>query len=339
MSIRIYVPHLPAARAAFIAPSVQEALGRIGEVIYANEGESPWEVMPGDADAIVIGWGGPARLPKAAWSKLPKLKAIGILGGSPAGIEEVIEAVEKGIAVISASRAIAEGVAEETIGLMLAARYELVNNGCRYRSTGKLVVDGNHRNRSIFGSKLGLIGFGHTGQEVARRLKAFEPQMWIYDPFVSDEVIQQHGGQRISLEELMRQCDIISVHAGWTAQSEGMINARLLDMVRPGALVVSTARMLLFDEKALAAKVREGKFLFASDFVPFEESIWSKEDVYSRDNLIGVPGHTSITERTIEQMGLLVAGDLEAIFAGRRPRHRISADWIRHTTMRTPAKH
>jgi len=201
------------------------------------------------------------------------------------------------------------------------------------------VVDGNHRNRSIAGSVVGVIGFGHTGQEMAKRLRAFGPDLRIYDPYVGDEVIDQHGGQRISLDDLMRQSDIITVHAGWTLQSEGMINASLLELIRPGTLVVSTARMPLFDEKALAAKVREGKFFFASDFVPFDENIWSKEDIHSKQNLIGVPGHTSITERTIEQMGLLVARDLEAIFAGQKPKHRITADWIRHTTTRIPAKH
>lgn len=338
MSIRIYAPFMPAARAAFVSPSVQEALGRIGEVIYAKEGQSPWEVVPADVDAIVIGWGGPAKLPKSVWSKLPKLKVIGVLGGSPAGIEESIEAVESGIAIISAAHAIAEGVAEETIGLMLAARYELVDNACIYRCGGKLVVDGNHRNRSIAGSVVGMIGFGHTGREVAKRLRAFEPELWIYDPFVSDEVIAQFGAKRVSLEELMRQSDIISVHAGWTAETEGMISAKLLDLIRPGTLVVSTARMPLFDEKALAAKVMEGKFFFAGDFVPFDETIWS-EEVHTCRNLIGVPGHTSITERTVEQMGLLVAKDLEAIFAGQKPKHRISVEWIRHTTTRVPAKH
>ena len=316
MSVRIFVPHLPAARATFIHPSVQEALARIGEVIYAKEGDVPWEAMPADIDAIVVGWGGPAKLPKSVWSKLPKLKAIGVLGGSPAGIEESIEAVERGIAIISASHAIAEAVAEETIGLMLAARYELVNNACAFRTRGKLVVDGNHRNRSIAGSVVGVIGFGHTGQEMAKRLRAFGPDLRIYGPYVGDEVIDQHGGQRISLDDLMRQSDIITVHAGWTLQSEGMINASLLELIRPGTLVVSTARMPLFDE-----------------------NIWSKEDIHSKQNLIGVPGHTSITERTIEQMGLLVARDLEAIFAGQKPKHRITADWIRHTTTRIPAKH
>jgi D-3-phosphoglycerate dehydrogenase len=339
MSVRIFVPHLPAARATFLHPDVQKALGRIGEVIYAKEGESPWEVIPADVDAIVVGWGGPAKLPKSVWSNLPKLKAIGVLGGSPSGIEESIEAVERGIAIISASHAIAEAVAEETIGLMLAVRYELVNNACAFRASGRLVVDGNHRNRSIAGSKVGVIGFGHTGQQMAMRLRAFEPRLLIHDPYVSDEVIGQFEGQRVSLEELMAQSDIISVHAGWTTQSEGMINAALLGLIRPGTLVVSTARMPLFDEKALAALVREGKITFASDFVPFDETIWAGPDLHSRQNLIGVPGHTSITERTIEQMGLLVARDLEAIFSGKTPRHRITVEWIRHTTTRIPARH
>ncbi|MCC6424372.1 MAG: hypothetical protein IT447_12920 [Phycisphaerales bacterium] len=339
MSVRIYVPHSPAARTTFILPSVQQSLKRIGEVIYAKEGETPWETMPTDVDAIVVGWGGPAKLPKSVWSKLPKLKAIGVLGGSPAGIEDSIEAVERGISIISASHAIAEAVAEETIGLILAVRYELVDNACAFRATGKLVVDGNHRNRSIAGSTVGVIGFGHTGRQMVKRLRAFEPKILIHDPFVSDEVIQQSGGHRVSLEDLMRQSDIISVHAGWTLQSEGMINAALLNLIRPGTLVVSTARMPLFDEKVLATMVRDGKITFASDFVPFDETIWSSADLHMRQNLVGVPGHTSITERTIEQMGLLVAHDLEAIFTGQTPKHRITVEWIRHTTTRIPAKH
>ncbi|HEX7008895.1 MAG TPA: hypothetical protein VF184_02870, partial [Phycisphaeraceae bacterium] len=175
MKPRIYIPFSPQARAAFLAPTAQAHLGRIAEPVYPDDAEAPWDDVPEDVEAVLTGWGGPTKLPQSVWRSLPNLKAIAVLGGSPMVVEDAAGAIDEGIVVISASHAIAEGVAEETIGLMLASQYELVDSACAYRRTGKLVVDGNHRNRSLAGSVIGLIGFGYVGQQVAARLRAFGP--------------------------------------------------------------------------------------------------------------------------------------------------------------------
>jgi len=335
----IYMPHSPQARAMFLDPAVLDHLVRFTELVYPRDGQQPWDDVPPTIEAIITGWGGPAMLPRSVWQSLPRLKAIAVLGGSPVIIEDAVEAVEKDIRIISASHAIAEGVAEETVGLMLASQYELVTAACAYRSSGRLIVDGSHRNRSLAGATIGLIGFGYVGQQVAARLRAFHPELWVFDPYIKEEVAQQHGVRAVSLEQLLRESDIISVHAGWTRETEGMLDRARLDLVRPGTLIVSTARMPLFDQHALAEKIRDGYIRFASDFVPFESNLWSAEDLHSCDNLIAVPGHTSITTRTVKQMGLLLAEDLERLFRGERPAYAVSKEWICHTTMLVPARH
>jgi len=340
MKPKVYFPFSAKARQDFWHPDTLERLGVSCELIAAPaEAADPWSHIPPDARAIVTGWGVDRKLPAAAWRRVRDLEAMAVFGGSPVVIEDAAEAANEGIAVISASQAIATGVAEMTIGLMLASLYDLASSASAYHRTGKITVNPLHRSGSVAGAAIGMVGFGFVGRQVASRLSAFSPRLMIYDPYVSPDQAAACGAATGSLEDVLASSEILTIHAAWTPQTHGMIDRARIGLIRPGTLVVSTARMPLFDEEALAERVREGTIRLATDFVPFRPDVWGRSEVHERDNLIGVPGHTSITRRGVRAMGDLVADELERLFAGKQLANSVSVDWIRHTTNLVPTSH
>lgn len=328
----VYFPVSADAQAHYWGSEQIDRLRQIARVISPLVGENPWQDVPEDVNVIITGWGVSERLPKSVWSRLHKLKVIAIFGGSTQCIEDAVEALNKGIVIINTAREIAEGVAEETLGLILASLYEIVPNAVAYKKTGNLVWPEGRISQSLTRSTIGIVGFGLVGQQFAELLRPFRPDLLVYDPYVPQEVLDRHNAKRMELKELLERSEIISVHAGLTSESERMIGKEQLDLIRTGALLVSTSRMRLFDQQALANHIRQGRIRFASDFVPFDPSVWSSLDMRSCSNLVAVPGHTSITTRTLRNMSSRLIEDLSKMFSDEPLTTKVTTEWIRRTT-------
>ena len=328
----VYFPIDDAAARHYWSDASLARLRRIANIAAPPDPQRPWHGLPTDTRAIITGWGVAEQLPKAVWSELPDLKLIAIFGGSTQCIEAPLEALKRGIILTNTAREIAEGVAEETLALMLASLYDLVPSACAFKQSGELKWPDGKLNRSLSGSTVGIVGFGMVGRKVAELLAPFQVELLVHDPYASPDALARHGAQGVELPVLLERSDIISVHAGLTPESEGMFTAERLDRIRVGALLISTARMRLFDQHALAARVRDGRIRFASDFVPFDRDIWCAPEVRAQPNLVAVPGHTSITTRTLQRMGDRIVDDLSRMLEDRPLPDCLTADWIRHTT-------
>jgi len=328
---KVYYAISQSARDRYWCESQLQALGDFAEVVLPDDPSSPWESAPADLQGVVIGWGAP-KLPEEAWKRLEALKIVSIFGGSAQVIENAVGLIRRGVVVSNVAHEIGEGVAEEAVALMLAARLEIVNSAIRYRERADRSIPGRIYD-SLSGSTVGLIGFGFVARHVAGLLRAFGVRLLVCDPYADEERLESFGAERSSLEDLLSASDVISLHAGWTSETEGMLNAARLAMIRPGAVVVSTARMPIFDQAALAECVRAGKFSFASDFIALDEEVWSDPATCGCENLIGVHGHTSVTHRTLRRMGDRVVSDMRAVLAGEGDvGHRVTEEWIIHTT-------
>ena len=176
------------------------------------------------------------------------------------------------------------------------------------------------------------IGLGFIGRKVAELLRPFAVQLLVYDPYVSPELIERAGGRPVSLEALLRQADVVSLHAGWTKETEGMLGPQQLDLLKPGSLVVSTARMPIFNQHALAQRVLSGKVRFASDFIPYDPTVWATPKMRTSPHLIAVHGHTSVTSRSLVQMAGRVVKNIEQVLGGEEPENNVTEEWITRTT-------
>ena len=133
------------------------------------------------------------------------------------------------------------------------------------------------------------------------------------------------------LDDLLRECEVISLHAGLTPETEGMIGREQLDLISDDAVLVNTARGGIFDEQALTEKLAEGNIRAALD-VFVKEPLPEDHTLRTMPNVIVAPHMAGATADTDRRVGEAVVGDAELFFSGREPENRLTKDMIRRTT-------
>ncbi len=170
---------------------------------------------------------------------------------------DVEAATQKGIVVVNAPAANTMAAAEHAIALMMALARNIPQ-------AHESLRDGAWKRQSFVGVEvqnktLGIVGLGHVGSEVARRVQGFHMRILGFDPYVSP----QHAGnlhvELVTLEEIFREADFITLHVPLTPQSRNMIGSRELAMMKPGVRIINCARGGLIDEQALDQALREGR--------------------------------------------------------------------------------
>ena len=186
----------------------------------------------------------------------PKLKLIVSARG---GLENIAmeEATRRGIPVIHTPHHNANAVAEYTIGLMLA---ETRNIARSYLALKQGRWQEAYPNSDFIPElaelKIGIIGYGQNGQLVATKLKAFESTILVSDPFVPDKIIKDDGFVPVSLDVLLAEADIISLHVRLTPQTAKMIGESQFKQMKKSTYFINTARSGLVDMDALAEALR-----------------------------------------------------------------------------------
>ncbi len=186
-----------------------------------------------------------------------RLKAIGRAG---AGLDNIdVEAAKKkGIVVLNTPEALANAVAELTVGLLisLARSISLADRTMKEGKWIKKELTG----WQLKGKTLGTIGLGNIGERVARVSKAFGMNILITKRTPpTQELLEELAAKFVSLEELLRQSDVITLHVPLTLETHHMIGARELELVKDGAFLINTSRGAIVDEKALLEALRSGK--------------------------------------------------------------------------------
>jgi len=170
---------------------------------------------------------------------------------------DVVAATEKGILVINTPGMNTNSAAELTMGLLLAIQRKLMAaHGAMQRGEW-----GRHRfqGHELRGKTIGIIGLGNVGHRVARFARGFEMKVLACDPHISSERFEQHHATKVSLETLLEQSDIVSLHVPRTAETTGMIGADEIAHMKPGVIVLNAARGGILQEAALLEALRSGK--------------------------------------------------------------------------------
>ena len=175
------------------------------------------------------------------------------------GLDNVDAAVarELDIRVMNTPDANRVSVAELVFGMLLAFERRLLPAAGALRE-GRWEKSG-MQGRELAGHRLGLVGLGRIGREVAARAQAFDMSVAAYDPMLEAWPADLRSVDRLALDDLLAASDVVSLHVPLTDRTRGMIGPRELALMRPDALLVNTARGGLVDEGALEAALREGR--------------------------------------------------------------------------------
>jgi len=218
-----------------------------------------------------------------------------------------------------------EAMAEHTVGLILAVARRL-------RLADRAVRLGRWETRPRFvgfelkGRTVGLVGFGNIGSRVAGILtRGFGARVIACDPGVPERRIRKLGARKVSLTVLLRESDVISLHASLDDKSRGMIGEKELRRMRPGAVIVNTARGELTDEAALGRALKGGRLAGLGLDVVTREPAGSGHPFLRHGNVLMVPHIGAYTVESLEGMGEKVVDDVERVLgSGKPPRELVN---------------
>lgn len=170
----------------------------------------------------------------------------------------------------------------------------------------------------IHGKTIGIVGMGRIGKAMARRAKGFGMTVLYTSSNQKEDIEKETGAKKVSLEELLRESDFISLHCPLTPETTHLIGREEFDLMKSTAILINTGRGPLVDEKALFDALNE-KTIAGAGLDVFEEEPKIFNGLCSLDNIVVAPHIGSATLETRTKMGLLAAENAIAIFEGREP--------------------
>ena len=235
-------------------------------------------------------------------------KLIGVLRGGVENID-IAHATAKGIAVANTPGRNARAVAEFTVGLILGeirniarAHAALKNAQWRKKFPNSIEIP------ELFGKTVGLVGLGAVGNLVAGYLHAFGCKVIAYDPYVKNA---STGITLVSLEDLLQKSDIVSVHARYTNDTHHLISKAEIDMMKPGAILVNTARSGLVDQNCLIEALHQKKIRGAALDVFDVEPLKEHDPILNLDNITLTPHLAGSTQDAFTNSPLLFCNMLQ----------------------------
>jgi glyoxylate reductase len=250
----------------------------------------------------------------------PELRAITSMAITPSDID-IEEATRRGIVVTTVSALVTESTADICFGLMLAVARRIVEGDKLVR---RGVFPGGQSNHliggGVFGKTLGLVGGGgRIGSAVARRARGFQMNILYWSPRRKPPDLERDlGVEFVSLDELLRRSDFVSLHSPLREETRGQISARELSLMKPTAFLINTSRGPIVDEAALVEALERGQIAGAALDV-FEREPAVTPGLLKMSNVVLTPHLGSAVVETREALANAVADNVLALIEGRRP--------------------
>ncbi|QHN04641.1 phosphoglycerate dehydrogenase [Granulicella sp. WH15] len=254
-----------------------------------------------DADALIVR--SAVQVDAKLLESAPKLRVIGRAGVGVDNIDTAA-ATHSGIVVMNTPGANAVAVAELTLGLMISMGRSIprANSTTHAGKWDKKSLQGSE----LRGKTLGIVGLGRIGLEVARRAKAFGMELIGYDPFIAPVIARENDVTLVSIDTIFNESDYLTLHVGLTPQTEGLINAQSIAIMKPGIRIVNCARGELIVDEALVEGLKSGKVGGAALDV-FRQEPLKESPYFGLDNVLLSPHIAGSTDEAQEAIGIQLA--------------------------------
>lgn len=247
----------------------------------------------------------------------PELRVIARVGVGYDAVD-VPHATRRGVAVTITPGANHDGVAEQTFALMLAVAKDVIPQhlGTRHLTWPRRTT------LAIRGKTLGIAGLGRIGKAVALRAKAFGMKLKAYDPVPDHEFARANGVELVALEKLLAEADFLSLHLPYTPESKHLINKKTLALMKPGAILLNTARGGLVCEADLIEAL-QAKKLAGAGLDVFEQEPPSDSPLFRMDNVVVSPHLSGADFQSRDDMAYSGATAIVKLHRGEWPAEQV----------------
>ncbi|WP_435742981.1 hydroxyacid dehydrogenase [Microbacterium sp. PMB16] len=263
-----------------------EAVGDVAGFVTEFDSASARALLA-DVEVLITGWGAP-RLDAALLDAAPRLEAVLHAAGTvkPYLAPEVIE---RGVRVSSAAAANAVPVAEYAVAMIVLAGKRVLPIARRYQELqADFDSEAAFPGMGNYGQRIGIVGASKIGRIVIEMLRAYAFEVVVYDPYLTADEATALGVVAVSLDELLRTSDVVSVHAPSLPSTRDLVDARGIDLMRRDATLLNTARGEIIDQDALTRRVVAGE-LFAILDVTVPWVLEPDHPLYTSDRVLLTP--------------------------------------------------
>lgn len=327
-------PELP--RACVTLALTEEARAQVAAVCDADHlepGYSEAQFAQSLANAEGLLCSNQIPIGPAVMDLAPRLRVISGFGVGYNNVD-LDEANRRKIVVCNTPGVLSAAVADLTIGMIVMASRDLVANAAFVRDGGwarRELAPG--LGWDLLGKTLGLIGFGRIGRAVAERARVFGMRIVYYDTFVSPGPGFEDCQPR-SLDDLLREADVVSLHVNLTAETHHILDTRALALMKPTAWVINTSRGPVIDQPALAAALAANRVGGAVLDVLEAEPPAADDPILRLPNAIIFPHIGSATVETRAAMLDLAVRNFVAVMSGQRPPECVNPEVLEHALQR-----
>jgi phosphoglycerate dehydrogenase-like enzyme len=300
-------------------PKVWARLETLGELaIHDGPGRMPAELFEPllPEMALLIGQ---SDMPKTRLDRAPKLRAIVNVETNFLQNVDYETCFERGIHVLAPSSAFARPVAEMALGMAIdLCRGVTAADRAMRRGEEKWLLDGAKECFSLYGARVGLIGFGDLARAFTPLLAPFGCAVKAYDPWISDHFMASFGVAPSSLDEVLTTSQVIVVFAAATSENQGFLGKREFGLIAPESVVLLMSRAGVVDFPEFLRQVEGGRFRAATDVFPVEPA--PPDDPSRRiEGLLLSPHRAGALPDSLYEIGRQTVADAELILRGLPP--------------------
>lgn len=263
--------------------------------------------------------------------EMPNLKIVGV---SRAGLENVNveEATERGILVFNVEGRNAHAVSDFTIGMMISEARNIAraHHSIQQGDWQKTFVNSDYV-PELHDKTIGLVGFGHIGELVAKKLTGFDVNIVVYDPYTSKEEIKEHGCEKVELDYLMKNSDFVSIHARLSEDNKEMIAENEISLMKSTAYFINTGRAGLVKEEALVQALQDKKIMGAALDVFTTEPLPDDSPYLRLDNVTLTTHIAGTTADALENSPYMLTADVAKLLNKDDPQFIVNPEVLENT--------
>ena len=308
-----------------LRPVVEQAIEGLGGghrlIVVSSKDRAELRRLAAEAEVIVAAT---TRIDGEVLAAAPRLRHVQHQGVGYDNID-VPACAARGVSVALTPEGTTTGVAEHTFLLLLALFKRLREAEGQLRAGRWPVWELRSTSFELAGKTMGLVGFGRIGRAVAARASAFKARVLYYDPFRADEATERELGVTYrTLDELLREADVVSLHLPLSAETRYVIGERELGLMKTSAVLLNTARGPLVDEAVLVRALREGRIAGAGLDVFEREPVYAADALLELENVVVTPHISAGTIDAFRTKMHAVAANVARIARGETPLNAVS---------------